>query len=58
MNSNKLRFVLVLIIIIGLAASVYIGIQRHVVEKQNKYVDLTIDYEDFKDTVGADMEKH
>ncbi len=58
MNSNKLRFVLVLIIIIGLAASVYIGIKRHVVEKQNKYVDLTIDYEDFKDTVGAwDMEK-
>lgn len=58
MNNNKLRVVLILIIIVGLASSVYIGIQRHVLEKQNRYVDLTIDYEDFKDTVGAwDMGK-
>jgi len=53
MNKDKLRLALIIIIIVGLLSSIYIGIQRHTVEKGNKNVDLTIDYEDFKETVGA-----
>lgn len=46
MKQFKYNKFLILLIVIGLLASLVIDVERHQVEQQNKSIELVMDYED------------
>lgn len=48
-----LNLALNLVLVISIIAALTVGLHRYLIEREYRYIDLTIDFEDLKKTVGA-----